>query len=124
MADYVGNQLALYRPLATPIPIHDVSGLLLYLTNYRTLGNAFYDSVNYQDAPGVYIDLKTKIDSMQGHRHAAAQQILSEQYHYYAPQITKRRPVTEQQPNVENEFVYAPQAGTKKRFQAAEQVAP
>ena len=28
VADYVGSELALYRPLATPIPLLDVSGLV------------------------------------------------------------------------------------------------
>ena len=75
VADYVGNQLALYRPLATPIPFQDVSGLVGYLANYRLISNEFYDTVMYLDAPGTYLDLKQKIDSLQP-RKTAARQIL------------------------------------------------
>ena len=45
VADYVGSQVSLYRPLNTPIPFQDVSGLVADLANYRLLTNAFFDSV-------------------------------------------------------------------------------
>ena len=56
IANYIGSQLRLYaRPLNTPTFIHDVSGLLGYLANYRLLTNAFYDTVMYLDSPGVSV---------------------------------------------------------------------
>ena len=64
VADYVGNELALYRHLATPIPFQDVSGLMAFLANYRLLSQNQFESLEYRDSPGVYLDLKTKIDSI------------------------------------------------------------
>ena len=62
---YLAAQLAQYRRLDTLVPFSEIAGLTAFLSNYRLLSNLSFEQVLYKDSPGVFLDLKTKIDALQ-----------------------------------------------------------
>ena len=81
---YIAAQLSQYRRLDVPVPLAEVDDLFSYLANYRLINNFFFQEVRYQDAPGVFLDLKTKIDSLTTSKEA--QTVIQQDHtHFYVP---------------------------------------
>ena len=93
---YLASQLAQYRRLDTLVPFSEVDGLQLYLSNYRLLSQLSFEQVLYKDSPGVFLDLKTKIDSLQPRKQPTSL-IQQDHTHFYQPQQTPVRRVSNTQ---------------------------
>ena len=107
---YIAAQLLQYRRLDVPVPLAEVDGLLAFLSsNYRLINNFFFQEVRYQDAPGVFLDLKTKIDSLTTSKEA--QTVIQQDHtHFYAPQKQVRvRRVTQNHLQLDTHVMFSPQ---------------
>lgn len=104
---YLASQLAQYRRLDTLVPFSEVDGLQLFLNNYRLLGNLSFEQVLYKDSPGVFLDLKTKIDALQP-RKQATQLIQQDHTHLYQPKQTRVRRVSNTQLFQDTYQTYSP----------------
>ena len=112
----MASQLSQYRRLDTPVPFADVDGLIAFLGNYRSSNNFFFQEVRYQDNPGVFLDLKTQIDSLQPKKPSATM-IQQDHTHLYSPQKQVRlRTITQHSIHQDTHVMYAPQQVAKKRI--------
>ena len=72
--------------------------------------------MRYQNSPGVFLDLKTQIDSLQPKKPAATV-IQQDHTHLYSPQKQVRlRRVTQHSIHQDTHVMYAPQQVVKKRI--------
>ena len=108
IAAYIASRLSQYRRLDTLVPFADVEGLTDFLTNYRLLTSNACNQVLYLDSPGVFLDQKTKLDSLQPKKEATTlvqQDILT----FITPQkLVRMRRITQNSVRLDTHVMYAP----------------
>ena len=116
MGAYIAAQLSQYRRLDVPVPLAEVDGLFSYLATYRLISTFFFQEVRCQDAPGVFLDLKTKINNLTPSREA--QTVIQQDHtHFYAPQKQVRvRKVTQNHLQLDTHVMFSPQQVVRKRI--------